>query len=170
MLSLSFNQSWANNIVDYLERGQDKTGLSTFTGRMDIWRNAANQSLESPIIGHGYGVSRLTMKSLPDFQPLHCHNEVLEVFFTTGILGLIPFVTMFAYSLKWITCSSWLSRTYSTTFTLHAICVVTMFFVSSLFEARIGGKLLPTHVLFFFYLLILDREKHFSNLRITVRN
>lgn len=170
MLSLSFNQSWAQNSIDYLKRGQDKTGLSTFTGRTGIWRNAANKSLESPIIGHGYGVSRLIMEPLQDYQPLHCHNEVLEVFFTTGILGLIPFVTMFAYGLIWIIRSSRLSRTYSTTLTLHAICVVTMFFVSSLFEARIGGKLLPTHVLFFFYLLILDREKHFSNLRITVRN
>ncbi len=171
-LSLSFGQSWAQNSIDYLKRGQDVTDLSTFTGRTSIWRNAANQSLESPIIGHGYGVSRLTMKSLPDtdFQPTHCHNEILEVFFTTGILGIIPFMTMFAYGLIWIIRSSRLSRTYSTTLTLHAICVVAMLFVSSLFEARIGGKLLPTHVLFFFYLLILDREKYFSNLRIAVRN
>lgn len=165
-LGLSFGQSWANGIVDYLKRGQDKIGLSTFSARTDVWRKAANQSLESPIIGHGYGISRLTMGPLPnrDFQPMHCHNEVLEVFFTTGLLGLILFVTMFVYSLNWLRRSSWLSRTFSTDFTLHAICVVVMLLVSSIFEARIGGKLSPTHLLFFFYLLSLDREKHFSNL------
>jgi O-antigen ligase len=165
-LGLSFDQSWASDIVGYLTRRQDKTSLSTFSARTDIWQNAANQSLESPIIGHGYGVSRLTMGPLPnhDFQPMHCHNEVLEVFFTTGLLGLIPFLLMFVYSLNWLRRSSWLSRTFSTDFTLHAICVVVMLLVSSIFEARIGGKLFPTHLLFFFYLLTMDRAKHFERL------
>jgi len=164
MLSHSFGFGWTNNIIDYLRRGQDKNVLSTFTGRTDIWQLVINESLESPIFGHGYGVSRLTMGPLPydSYQPAHCHNEVLEVFFTTGLLGLIPFLIMFVYSLNWLKRFSWLSRTFSKNFALHAICVVIMLLVSSGFEARIGVRLLPTQPIFFLYLLALDLEKDFS--------
>jgi len=163
-LGLSFGQSWANGIASYLRRGQDIAALATFTHRTEIWRNAAKQSLESPIIGHGYGVSRLVLPPMSnkDFKAMHCHNEVLEVSFATGILGLIPFVAMSVYSLSWITRSSRLRRTFSTGFTLHAICLVAVLLISSLFETRISGRLTPIQPLFFLYLFTLDREKHFA--------
>lgn len=166
LLSLSFNQGWATDVNDYLRRGQDKTALTTFTGRTLIWQHVLKKTLESPIIGHGYGISRLTMGELPtsDAQPSHCHNEVLEVFFNTGLLGLIPFLVMLMYSLKWMINYSRLSSLFSTDLALHAVCVIVMLLVSSMFEARIGGTLNPTQPLFFFYLLTLDREKQFLKL------
>jgi len=165
LLSLSFEQEWSNKIVTYTKRGQDKAALTTYTGRTLIWQHALKKSFESPITGHGYGISRLTMGELPtsDARPSHCHNEVLEVFFNTGFLGLIPFLVMLMYSLKWMINYSRLSSLFSTDLALHAVCVIVMLLVSSIFETRLSVRILPTHLLFFLYLLTLDREKHFLN-------
>lgn len=163
LLNLSFGLSWSNNIVDYLTREQDKSSLTSLTGRTQIWQHVINRSTESPFIGQGYGVFRLTVGPSPfiDYQPAHSHNEILQVYFETGLLGLIPFLAMFIYSLKWLKSFSRLQRVFSTNIALHAICVTIMLLVSSITEARIGGSLGPIHPIFFFYLLILDRETHF---------
>jgi len=163
VLSLCLNQGWANDIVGYAKRGQARPGLTTFTGRTLIWQHAFGKSLESPIIGHGYGVSRLTMGQVPnvDWNVAHCHNELLEIFFNTGVLGLIPVLAMFTYSLGWIVNFSSLRSIFSTDLALHAICVVAIFLFSCLFEPRLGGRLIPIQPLFLFYLLTLDRKKYF---------
>jgi len=163
LLTVCLNQSWANDIVEYARRGQTRAGLTTFTGRTLIWQHAFGKSLESPIIGHGYGVSRLTMGQPPnsEWQPSHCHNELLEVFFNTGVLGLIPVLAVFTYSLGWIVGFSGLRRAFSTDLALHAVSVVVIFLFSCLFEPRLGVRLIPIQPLFFFYLLTLDRKKYF---------
>jgi O-antigen ligase len=172
MLSLSFGQNWACSISDYMKRGQDVEELITLTGRTYIWQNIANQSLESPIIGHGYGVSRLAMEPLPnaDFQPAHCHNELLEVFFTTGLLGLVPFIGMLMYNLKWIRYSSRLQHVFPKALALDAMCLSVMLLVLSVFEIPLSGKLTPVQVLFLFYLMTLDREGYLRRVDLKTRN
>jgi len=166
LLSLCLNQSWATDIVEYARRGQKRAALTTFTGRTLIWQHTLNKSLESPITGHGYGVSRLTMGKVPnvEWDVAHCHNELLEVFFNTGVLGLIPLLAMFIYSLGWVVHFSKLRGVFSGDLALHAICVVVIFLFSCLFEPRLGVRLIPIQPLFFFYLLTLDRKKHFLRL------
>ena len=163
-LSLSFEHEWAKAIIAYMKRGQDTTDLFTFTGRSLVWQHVLKQSLESPIIGHGYAISRLTIGEVPinGATPAHAHNEFLEIFFNTGLLGLIPFLVMLMYNIKWIIHYSRLSRIYSNDFVLHAVCTNVMLLISSLFEVRLGGKIDPSTLLFFLYLLTLDREKYFS--------
>lgn len=163
LLNLCLNQAWANDIVGYVKRGQARPGLTTFTGRTLIWQHTLGKSLESPIIGHGYGVSRLTMGQVPnvDWDVAHCHNELLEIFFNTGVLGLIPVLAVFAYSLGWIVGFSALRRAFSADLALHAVSVVVIFLFSCLFEPRLGVRLIPIQPLFFFYLLTLDRKKYF---------
>lgn len=160
LLSLSFEQGWSGKIVTYMKRGQDTAGLTTFTGRTLVWRKVLNKSLESPIIGHGYGISRFTIGVVPaDFSnPSNSHNEVLEVFFNTGLIGLIPFLGMLIYSLKWMMNHSRLRRSTSTDLAVHAVCVIVMLIVSSIFETRLSGRTNPIHLLFIFYLLIIDVE------------
>jgi hypothetical protein len=92
------------------------------------------------------------------FQPLHCHNAVLEVFFSTGFLGLFPFMLILAYSLKWIWDYPRLRQVFSTDLAPHAVCSVVILLVSSLSEASLGVRLSPFQPLFFFYLLALDRR------------
>jgi O-antigen ligase len=167
ILNLSFGSPWADETVKYLKRGQGITGLKTFTSRTYIWGHVLNKSMDSPIVGHGFGVSRLTMGNPPgvSFQPDHCHNEALEVFFDMGLFGLIPFFAMFMYSLRWIKDSSRLRRVFSTDMALHGICVVAMLLASSMFEIRVAARVTPIQPLFFLYLLTLDRERHFLQLR-----
>jgi O-antigen ligase len=165
ILSLSLETGWSNRIAHYATRGQDKEGLSSFTGRTRIWRHVLRKVPRSPLIGHGYGVSRLTMGSIPgwDFRPSHCHNEFLEIYFNTGLLGLASFLGMLAYSSRWLLQHTMLQRVFSRDTALHAACTVTMLLLASVFEDRIGSKLSPIQPLFFLYLLALDRADDFSS-------
>ncbi len=163
-LSLEFGQEWTRSTVIYLKRGEEEESFSTFTGRTDIWEHVYNKSFESPITGHGYGVARYTMdfRAPTGFEPSHCHNELLEVFFNTGFVGLLPFIIMILYSLKWIVKNPVLKDYFSYDLAVHGACIIAMFLTSSFFEARIAAKLLPAQPLFFFYLFALDRERDLS--------
>jgi O-antigen ligase len=165
LLAVTFGQTWAQGMSDYMKRGQKTRDLASFTGRTYIWQHVLNQSKRSPIVGRGYGVSRLTMGQMRnvdwEFEPPHCHNEMLEVFFNTGLVGLVPFVAMILYSIKWIIHSARLQNLFSKSLALHAMFLITMLLVSAMFEVRLSGKLTPIQPLFFFYLMILDREGAF---------
>ena len=164
MLSLSIGADWSNRIAHYATRGQDKEGLSSFTGRTRIWRHVIRKVPQSPLIGHGYGVSRLTMGPISgwDFRPSHCHNEFLEISFNMGLLGLAPFLGMLGYGSRWLRQHTMLRRAFSRDTAIHAACVITMLLLASMFEDRIGSKLSPIQPLFFLYLLALDRADDFS--------
>jgi O-antigen ligase len=145
-----------------MKRGQNIEEIKNLTKRTCIWPHVLKKSSESPITGHGYAVSRLTMGEVPEagFQPYHCHSEVLEALLNMGLLGLVPLIIMLTYNLKWIKDFSRLQSTFSRTLALHAICVAVLLLVSLMFEAKLAGKLSPIQPLFLFYLLTLDREKH----------
>jgi len=165
ILNISFSQPWATGTIDYLRRGQTKASLTTLTSRTLIWNHVLPKTLETPIIGHGYGVSRLTMGRPRNagFQPLHCHNAMLEVFFSTGFLGLFPFMLILVYSLKWIWDYARLRAAFSTDLALHAVCCVVILLGSSFSEAILGVRLSPIQPLFFLYLLALDRKVALGN-------
>lgn len=164
LLNVSFRQPWATQTVGYFQRGQDKAGLATLTSRTLIWHHVVPKTLETPIIGHGYGVSRLTMGRPRDagFQPLHCHNALLEVFFSTGLVGLLPFVLALVYSLKWIWDYPRLREVFSTDLALRGVSCVVVLLASSQSEAILGVKLSPIQPLLFLYLFILDRSAAFA--------
>ena len=163
-LALSLGQDWAGGLTNYMKRGQDAEELTSVTGRTHIWKHIAGRVPESPLVGNGFGVSRLVMGKVPgmNWEPPHCHNEFLEVLFGTGIVGLIPFVAMILLSLRWITDSGRLQQVLSPVLARHAVCLVSMLLVSLMFEVRLSGKITPIQPLFFFYLTILDRTSHFS--------
>jgi|WetSurSiteA1Bulk_404760.scaffolds.fasta_scaffold21595_2 hypothetical protein len=165
-LVASFYPQLGDKVILYAKRGQTQAELTHFTGRTDIWKQVILQISESPLIGHGYGITRFTLKPVSwDYQPPHAHNEFLEALFATGLLGLIPLILLFLYSLRWIKSFSRLNFIFSPDLTLHASVVVVMFLISTFFEARITVRLLPFQPLFFYYLLILDRKKQFALMR-----
>lgn len=164
LLSASLDHEWARTVRDYLQRGQVATDVGTFTGRTVVWQHVLTKSLESPLLGHGYAVSRLTIGVIPanGATPAHCHNELLEVFFNTGAFGLVPFLIALVYNGKWVVRHGRLGRVYSADSSRFAVCLFAMLLLSSVFEARLGGKLEPVTLLFFIYLLALDQERPFS--------
>jgi len=160
LLICFLNPRFSNPFVSYAKRGQTQSEMASLTGRISIWKQALKQIPESPIIGHGYGVTRFTLKPYSwDYQPSHCHNEFLEALFSIGFLGLIPLVCMYIYNVKWINSFSRLREIFSADLALHASCVVIILLVSAFFEVRISVRLIQYQPLFFFYLLMLDREK-----------
>jgi O-antigen ligase len=69
--------------------------------RAEIWRNAAQIFSRSPIMGLGYsnfGAAYIKFDpTSADITVLPApHNSVLEVAFDSGLVGVIPYVTMFA--------------------------------------------------------------------------
>jgi hypothetical protein len=163
ILILSFSGRLEKGVVGYVTRGQTRSELSTFTARTDIWRQAIRQLPDSPLTGNGYNHTTITLKPITaDFQAPHCHNEFLEALFSMGPLGFISLLLMYIYSLKWFISFSRLEGVFSSDIALHAVSMLTVLFVTALFEAWISIRLLPLHIIFFFYLLLLDREKQFA--------
>jgi O-antigen ligase len=159
----SLNNSWAGPIKKYLVRGQGQEEVLSLTGRTELWKAGMKEAVENPVFGHGYGVSRLFGKRLGDYgeQAAHLHNEFLEVFFNTGLLGLIPFLFMILRYTKWMTNFQGLSNVYGRYYAIHAICLLMMLLVSSFFEPRLGGRLNEIHLLFFLYLITLDHYHYY---------
>lgn len=93
-----------------------------------LWRSTARAISEAPLFGHG-------SEPLSDYLPLalreaysHPHNNYLQVAFSFGIIGLLPFLGYFASTLVTLNRSEGALR-------LGAIAATTAFLVASLFES-----------------------------------
>ncbi len=83
-----------NGLVKYLNENIVNKNLETFTGRTDVWKQAwhiisSNQT--TLIFGHGYNIGTMFLKSsfaLRGVNLLSCHNGLLEVMLSYGIIGL----------------------------------------------------------------------------------
>jgi len=156
----AFNNRWSDPVMNYLKRGQDIREILSFTGRTELWKDAMKEAIEKPVFGHGYGISRLFEIELGDYQQqaAHLHNEFLEVFFGTGLFGLVLFLFMILRYTKWITSFQGLGKKYGRYYAIHAICLLMMLLVTSIFEPRLGGRLTAIQPLFYLYLITLDNK------------
>ncbi|MBW8746763.1 MAG: O-antigen ligase family protein [Acidobacteria bacterium] len=68
----------------------------TLTGRVGIWGFVLLRALESPWIGHGFHGFRNVIPAFGDFEAWHAHNELIQQFYTYGVLGLVMFVGIYA--------------------------------------------------------------------------
>lgn len=164
LLNFSFDLEWSKGVTSYLRRGQNDERLTSFTGRTLIWQHAYKKAFESPLVGQGYGITRFTMGTLPEmdeYQPPHCHNDLLEVFLSTGLFGFIPYFIFCVYGLRWSIKYTRLRGIFSEDLALHAVCIFVMVLFTSIFESNMGSRLTPIQPLFFFYVIILDRESDF---------
>ena len=72
-------------------RGHNETNISSLDGRVSIWTAALNAFEQSPILGSGYATYPMRIEA-----GSHFHNMFVELAVTTGILGLIPILILFA--------------------------------------------------------------------------
>lgn len=76
----------------------------TFTSRLGIWDNAIKAIIEKPIIGHGILYSNQIVEQLGQIGEIlwkgatHCHCQILQVMFQSGIVGLICYLTVIIIS------------------------------------------------------------------------
>ncbi len=76
----------ANYYEVYINAGNQ---AETLTGRVGIWAFVLERSLEQPWIGHGFHSFRNVIPPFGTFEAWHAHNEILQQFYTYGVVGLM---------------------------------------------------------------------------------
>ncbi|HWB95159.1 MAG TPA: O-antigen ligase family protein, partial [Bryobacteraceae bacterium] len=64
----------------------------TLTGRLGIWTFVLAQAQEQPWIGHGFHSFRNVIPPFGSFEAWHAHNELLQQFYTYGVIGVVLLV------------------------------------------------------------------------------
>jgi O-antigen ligase len=77
-----------NPLVHALSRGQSVEQLSSFSGRLGLWKLAISQFVESPAIGYGYSASRQTLFQYGKWAG-YAHNAFLQTLLDLGIAGAL---------------------------------------------------------------------------------
>lgn len=168
ILALSLELPGATTSFNIFNRGQDIDTIMSLTKRTEIWSYAFRKMFDEPaslFFGHGYGISRLVLNEGsggPDFYISHLHNSFIEIFFSLGLFGIVTFLALVIYSIKWLTQFNQLHKDLSTEFTLRAVSIVSMILLNSFMEITLAGKIDPIMLLYFFYLVALDRRQYLA--------
>jgi hypothetical protein len=67
----------------------------TLTGRVGIWDYVFERSLDQPWIGHGFHSFRNVIPNFGPFEPWHAHNELLQLFYAYGAVGILLFFMVY---------------------------------------------------------------------------
>jgi hypothetical protein len=67
----------------------------TLTGRVGVWEYVWERSLEQPWIGHGFHAFRNVVPNFGPFEPWHAHNELLQLFYAYGAVGILLFFMVY---------------------------------------------------------------------------
>jgi exopolysaccharide production protein ExoQ len=67
----------------------------TLTGRVGIWDYVMERSLEQPWLGHGFHSFRNVIPAFGPFEPWHAHNELLQLFYSYGVVGIFLFLAVY---------------------------------------------------------------------------
>ena len=164
ILSLVTNAPWAGELFTDFNRGQSATDIMSMTGRTAIWRFAFFKMHENPysyLLGYGYNMSRFVIND--GFNPLlfyvpHLHNAFIEVFFSMGSFGLIILLLLFFRSITWLFKPFELSEAFSSGFVIRAAVFAVIILLNSITECLVVKKVNPVMILFFFYIVALDRQ------------
>ncbi|UTF49426.1 O-antigen ligase family protein [Desulfomicrobium sp. ZS1] len=82
------NQELLSPLVQYLQRGQNQSGLETLYGRFSLWMGLGLELVqESPWFGAGFDVG-VRFSETSHFG--HLHNSYFQVLANSGILSFIP--------------------------------------------------------------------------------
>ena len=67
----------------------------TLTGRVGVWDYVFERSIEQPWIGHGFHSFRNVIPNFGPFEPWHAHNELLQLFYAYGAVGILLFFMVY---------------------------------------------------------------------------
>ena len=87
---LLVSPEFSESVTHTFTRGHNETNISSLDGRVSIWTAALKAFDRSPILGSGYATYPMQIEAGG-----HFHNMFVELAVTTGILGLIPILTLF---------------------------------------------------------------------------
>ena len=73
------------------DAGHDEANIRSLDGRVSIWTEALEAFEQSPLFGSGYATYPMHITGGG-----HFHNMFIELAVTTGLLGIIPILILFA--------------------------------------------------------------------------
>jgi len=79
----------SNQVVTYLERGGDREGLVTMTGRTNFYELGVAAFQDAPLFGRGQWADRLLGIG-------HIHNSFLQALLNGGVIGALPYFASWA--------------------------------------------------------------------------
>jgi O-antigen ligase len=159
-LILALGAAVAAQSIDLSEFSRSGSGeeVLTLTGRTELWSFVMQEIAKHPLIGHGFSSFEATVVDQWYGNPdagVATHNNFLEIIYSCGIFGFIPFGGALAILLaRWLKCPN----------VLYDLFLLDML-VTSCTEVDISLVVLPTLV--WFILLALDDRPGFltSHLR-----
>ncbi|RNC73208.1 MAG: O-antigen ligase family protein [Desulfuromonadales bacterium] len=85
-----------DTLVRVISRRGSLHELTTFTGRTAIWDYTWGAFLKEPLLGYGYGSTKMLLPSgfrtVFGWTTTSAHNMVLQTLVTTGLIGAVPVV------------------------------------------------------------------------------
>jgi len=88
---LLVSPEFADTVASIFTRGHNEANIKSLDGRMSIWTEALEAFEQSPLLGSGYATYPMHITGGG-----HFHNMFIELAVTTGLLGLIPILILFA--------------------------------------------------------------------------
>jgi exopolysaccharide production protein ExoQ len=82
-------------LIAYFDAYAESTNPETLTGRTIIWATSGEIALEKPIFGHGFYSFHFAVPLFGEFLAAHAHNELLQQFFTLGIVGIVLVIGLY---------------------------------------------------------------------------
>jgi len=82
-------------LLKMVSRSGDVGEITSFTGRTQIWNAVIQLASAEPWTGYGYASSVFVLPQhagAVGFSTSHAHNLILQLFLTTGLIGVILFV------------------------------------------------------------------------------
>ncbi|MFZ4790772.1 MAG: O-antigen ligase family protein [Candidatus Competibacteraceae bacterium] len=124
----------------------------TLTGRSLLWNDLIALGMKNPILGYGFGgfwtPERMAyLKELHPWGPGESHNGYIEIFITTGIIGVIIFCSVVITAMK----GAFRQSTEYFEYGLFRLIFLIIVLVHNYSEA---GFLRPTHLMWFVFLLM----------------
>lgn len=89
---------WADGLEAYLLRGQSAADIMSFSGRAPLWSLSLDLLADSPIVGFGYGSSRIVLIEAFPWSG-GAHNLWLEVALSLGTIGVLLVTGLLLWSL-----------------------------------------------------------------------
>lgn len=154
-LALSEPAAW-----NALERRLDPRavrGLTTFTGRNEIWDYAIRRGLESPLFGNGLAMWDIHTRLATGLSgAVHAHNLFLQAFSRAGFVGLAALILLLAYIVR----NTWTARNISAG---GSMALLAMFLVRSTTEVPLQPNgILGGEFFAFMALLVLTTDRALS--------
>lgn len=137
-----------DKIISYIYLYDGKL-VYTITGRSFIWEYALIQILENPFWGYGLLSFRYVGAQVFSFQTVQAHNELLQIWFSYGVIGLFLLFSIY----RSLIISLRLSLKNNRNVAMLTMSIIIYSLVKGVTEANVMGSVVPFPILIFTLLL-----------------